>query len=283
MHRAEDVGAFPQRLSAAISASGMSLGRVRDLLRERGVSISTATLSYWSSGRSRPSRARSMASLQLLEEVLGLPAGDLLGCLPAEHTANVHELMGREELIRAAIEEHHIARGFYWRQVVVHQAVRVGGDRAEKEFTTSSIKQAALDGAQRWAILQRGLAVDVTVDVDEGAQLLRHLRIAPDMEVFEFGLDHPLPRGEEVWTSHVMHCPDVGDPCTQVEYLLARPAEHLTLEATFAGELPSRFQCVVDEGDGREVPGPPVVVLGDTAQCCVVTPTAGCHTLRWQW
>lgn len=72
---------FARRLRAAIAARRMGLERIRDRLRERGTPVSLATLSYWQSGRSVPSRAASIAALAQLEDILRVPAQTLLGLL----------------------------------------------------------------------------------------------------------------------------------------------------------------------------------------------------------
>jgi hypothetical protein len=59
---------FAGALRAAIQASGLSLDRLQHRLRERGVTISVATLSYWQSGRSQPQRSQSLVALRHLEE-----------------------------------------------------------------------------------------------------------------------------------------------------------------------------------------------------------------------
>ncbi|MGW5741466.1 XRE family transcriptional regulator, partial [Amycolatopsis sp. NPDC003861] len=74
-------GPFDAALRAAIRARGLSLDRLREHLRTRGVSVTTATLSYWQSGRSRPRRRDSVHGLRQLEAVLEVPAGSLVALL----------------------------------------------------------------------------------------------------------------------------------------------------------------------------------------------------------
>ncbi|GAA4604158.1 hypothetical protein GCM10023195_14100 [Actinoallomurus liliacearum] len=73
---------FSVALRTAIHESGLTLESLRNRLRQRGVSVSTATLSYWQGGRSRPQRPGSIAAVGALERILELPSGalaDLLG------------------------------------------------------------------------------------------------------------------------------------------------------------------------------------------------------------
>jgi len=68
-------------LRAAIAARGLGLDRIQDRLRQHGIQLSTATLSYWQSGRRHPERAESLRALKLLESILELPAGSLSALL----------------------------------------------------------------------------------------------------------------------------------------------------------------------------------------------------------
>src|SRR2546423_6694910 len=74
-------GRFPRALRSAIQASGLSLNRIQYRLRERGCGVSSATLSYWQSGRRRPTRHESVLVVSTLEEVLRVPTGTLTALL----------------------------------------------------------------------------------------------------------------------------------------------------------------------------------------------------------
>src|SRR5690242_15148249 len=74
-------GRFSPALRAAIQASGLSLNRIQYRLAERGLVVSSATLSYWQSGRRRPTRQESVLVVRTLEEVLRVPEGTLTGLL----------------------------------------------------------------------------------------------------------------------------------------------------------------------------------------------------------
>ncbi|MCO5309604.1 MAG: hypothetical protein M9891_10005 [Austwickia sp.] len=72
-----DAISFPQALRAAVRARGLGLQRISAHLRRKGHHVSSATLSYWQSGRSAPSRFTSLAAIGELEVVLGVPRGSL--------------------------------------------------------------------------------------------------------------------------------------------------------------------------------------------------------------
>lgn len=72
---------FPERLAQALRASPLSLEQFAQQLGALGTPVSAATLSYWSTGRSLPRRARSRQAVTHLEQLLGTPPGWLTGVL----------------------------------------------------------------------------------------------------------------------------------------------------------------------------------------------------------
>ncbi len=81
--------AFADVFRSAYEASGLTLGQIQVELAAAGHRVSTATLSYWQSGRSRPRRASSLEAMVTLERILGLPGGTLLETLDLDRTARV--------------------------------------------------------------------------------------------------------------------------------------------------------------------------------------------------
>lgn len=79
--------AFHEVLRAAIDRRGLPLERVAAHLRSRGHTISIATLSYWQSGRSAPSRSTSLRALGALEQILDVPRGELARHVPTPPAA----------------------------------------------------------------------------------------------------------------------------------------------------------------------------------------------------
>ncbi|SFW86192.1 hypothetical protein [Amycolatopsis australiensis] len=74
-------GPFSRALSLAIDRSGLGLARLRGRLAAAGVPVSTTTLSYWRTGRTRPERPESLRAVAVLEDVLGVPARSLIELL----------------------------------------------------------------------------------------------------------------------------------------------------------------------------------------------------------
>lgn len=73
----QPTGDFAIVLRTAITASGLSLAQIVELLAERDIKVTQAALSYWQSGRSLPRRQRSRKALVELERILGLSDGAL--------------------------------------------------------------------------------------------------------------------------------------------------------------------------------------------------------------
>lgn len=67
---------FAAALRSAIEASGLSLDRIQ----ARRLSVSVTAPSYWQSGKRQPERTSELA-VRVLEELLSIPSGALLGLL----------------------------------------------------------------------------------------------------------------------------------------------------------------------------------------------------------
>ena len=101
-------------LRAAIQASGLSLNRIQFRLQERGLMVSSATLSYWQSGRRRPTRQESVLVVRTLEDVLRVPEGTLTGLLeppgarrrPGPRPGARVEALWRDPPTAEAVREH---------------------------------------------------------------------------------------------------------------------------------------------------------------------------------
>ncbi|HWJ11944.1 MAG TPA: helix-turn-helix transcriptional regulator [Nocardioides sp.] len=102
--------AFSERLRAAIAERGVSLVWLHERLKDTGNPVSVATLSYWRSGRRNPEGASSLAALEAIEVLLGLPRGDLTDSLGATRRLGpqppaVSPLEGIDAVARLAVEE----------------------------------------------------------------------------------------------------------------------------------------------------------------------------------
>ncbi|WP_144795993.1 hypothetical protein [Microbacterium paludicola] len=74
---AETPATFSEALHAAIRDHGVTLAWLRSRLVDSGNPVSTATLSYWRSGARTPEGVSSLAAVEEIERILGLPRGHL--------------------------------------------------------------------------------------------------------------------------------------------------------------------------------------------------------------
>jgi hypothetical protein len=153
------VGPFSTALRAAIAARGLGLDRIQDRLRHQGIQLSTATLSYWQSGRRHPERAESLRALKLLEEILELPAGSLSALLGSSTRRDSRARSGRRSPVPAPwpdrpeiadlLAEIPTGPDTTLRRLVQRDQVTVGPGGLIRSITCSQVMRAERDGVDR--------------------------------------------------------------------------------------------------------------------------------------
>lgn len=276
---------FADRLSAAIATRGLTLERIRQHLAARDAQVSTATLSYWSTGRSQPTRGKSLTVLAALEEVLHLPPGHLTEVLPRGNTHPPGSSLGRVEAMREALERHGIVRNTGWAHLLVHQRYHIGADGAQKGFEQRRLMRATASGAQTWAMAMSAQPGEIVCEQSEGCLLSRRFDLGDGLEVFEFSLSRPLEVGEMALAAYRLAFRNNGDTQTTVGLGLTRPLERLVLEACFDGELPASLgRTFTEPGGGLAMPiEKPIYLHEGTAQVAIAHPAPGLHSIAWQW
>ncbi|SDD40818.1 hypothetical protein F610DRAFT_04362 [Streptomyces sp. LaPpAH-199] len=150
---------FPAVLREALGRRGLSLERVSERLKARGITISQATLSSWQRGRSQPERARSLRAVDVLEEILDLPAGTLRSLLgprrprgrttPPGAEGAALQILGEDSVVEKALG----ARFRHFNQetssLMVHDIVRIGECGTMSGFSTTNVLRAGRAGADR--------------------------------------------------------------------------------------------------------------------------------------
>lgn len=71
---------FAARLDAAVKNTDLTLSRLAIRLAAGGTPVSTATLSLWRAGRTKPRRREALRAVEALEVMLHLPEGHLMSC-----------------------------------------------------------------------------------------------------------------------------------------------------------------------------------------------------------
>ncbi len=256
-------GPFDAALRAAIRARGLSLDRLREHLRTRGVSVTTATLSYWQSGRSRPERRESVRGLRQLEAVLEVPAGSLVALLgPPRARRSAAAEIGRfwpdERRIDAAVSDVDTRWDERLTRLSQHDVVTVGAGREELEFRSRQVLRAEADGPDRWVVI---LHLD---EHDRPLPELRSLRgchpgrsvLKPEdgLLVVELLFARPLERGETVITEHTLVNRAPYPVATNYERKFRLPVREYVLEIRFSpAAVPPVCRRFAEPGEETEV------------------------------
>jgi hypothetical protein len=260
---------FPHALRSAIRDSGLSLNRIQYRLRERGHAVSSATLSYWQSGRSRPTRRESVLVVRSLEEVLRVPAGTLTALLePPGARRGPGPRTGTEELSR----------------ISVHDRYEVGADRRVRRIRHRQVLRAERDGPDRWAFVYRE---DALANPLPEVRAVWHCRLgpvvvrnAPRLLVAELLFDRVLARGDTVVMEYELAYPGPDAPArARYERTFRFPVREHVMEVVF---------------DPAAVPARCELYVADTARPLVIEKSGYVHAvgldvppcrrgIRWYW
>ncbi|MEL4505828.1 hypothetical protein AAEX63_13285 [Luteococcus sp. H138] len=276
---------FADRLSEAISARGLSLARIHAHLKTMGPAVSVAALSYWATGRSLPTRSRSLEVVRSLEQVLQVEPGWLVSVMPSgSDRADLASILRREELLQEWIQKYDLPSSEAWNHHAISHTILIGPSGAERGMRTRLLMTAAQPRAQRWAVVVES-ADDAEV-LARGCSLApprRQVRLAPDLTAVEFGLDEPIERGRSILVSHEVDFAPTDVMTDASGYGLRRPAEYLILEVVFEGQVPARVRRMFrppGEAASIEIESS-VLISANTAQAVVDSPAAGLHYLCW--
>ncbi|WP_436497499.1 helix-turn-helix domain-containing protein [Actinokineospora sp. HUAS TT18] len=289
---------FAETLRAAIHASGITLDRVAERLRERGTPVSLATLSYWQSGRSQPERAKSLAAVANLEALFGLPAGHLVRLLdePKPRGRNVHRPLEPIDSVAPWADDEaydRVVGGFdlsgdsHLSRLLVHDVVVIGADRTKILQRTRHVLRAEKDGVDRW------IAVGWNEGKDEPSPdivPLRNCRLGrvnrderTGQVATELLFDHPLAKRETIVIEHDMTCPSPRPLAVDHERVGRFPVRDLLMEVRFdPAALPVRIaRCY--EIDGKERVKALTLDSTHTAHVLGMDLAPGRYGIRWSW
>ncbi|MGW5055347.1 helix-turn-helix domain-containing protein [Actinokineospora sp. NPDC004072] len=288
---------FASGLRAAIDAAGVTLEKLAADLRGRGTPVSLATLSYWCSGRSRPERARSLAALAELEDLLGLPSGGLRRLLPERRPrgrAARREVAPitagapwhRVEQVRSLLDGYDLSRDGQLSRLSAHDRVEIDADRVKRVQHTRQVLRAEQDGIDRIVVVSWGDGPDAPApavvpvrncslgrtEVDDDAGLL----------AAELVFDRPLARRETIVVEHALHS---TSPPTAVSHQRASrlPVREYLVEVSFhPAALP--HHCVqFSEVNGEERVRAVELDSTCTAHAIGMDLPPGRYGLRWSW
>ncbi|MEY9872066.1 hypothetical protein ABH931_001540 [Streptacidiphilus sp. MAP12-33] len=298
--RAADAPApFPATLRAAICGSGLTLDRIVDRLRARGVTLSVSTLSLWQTGRCRPERTASLHALAVLEEVLAVPAGGLSALLGpprprGRHLADrVATAPGLAETWTAAADpspwDDVDAR---WDATLTrlssHSRLTVDGGRRERSLWSRRLVRAEAEGADRWIVVDRtrSSVSAPTLEAGPGCRVGRVVHLAQEgLLVAELHFGHRLARGETALVEYTLHFTPGLRPATRFGARLHRATRERLMEVRFDPAARPRRCCAYRSSSLDAAPRERPLALDRTGSVHAVALGAGPGRfgIRWEW
>nr|NLI50213.1 hypothetical protein [Propionibacterium sp.] len=288
---------FSEVLSRAVQARGLSLDRIHARLEAAGVPVSNATLSYWQSGRSLPTRARSLRTLVELESILLLEPGTLIELIRTADGRTRHQLFAWQtvvpsgEIAEQIITEMGMEVAGRISRVTVHDTLTVDANRCETAWLSRQVLRAERSGVQTFPVVVQGeesaepgspeiepvfgCAIGRVVDVPE-----RQLTVA------EMLLPRPLQRGELILTEYLVTMK--AAPSELMTRSCFEPVREVALAVQFhpaalPREVHSFTQHALNDPQAPETDIRPVPVLDNQAQTIRLDAAPGVYGLRWTW
>ncbi|SMO34576.1 hypothetical protein SAMN06266982_101191 [Propioniciclava tarda] len=288
---------FSEVLSRAVQARGLSLDRIRARLEAAGVPVSNATLSYWQSGRSLPTRARSLRTLVELEGILQLEPGTLIELIRTADGRTRHQLFAWQtivptgELAEQIIAQMGMEVSGRISRVSVHDTLTVDANRCETSHLTRQVLRAERSGVQTFPVVYKqegeepgapeieailGCHIGEVVEVPE-----RQLMVA------EVVLPRPLQRGELALTETLVSMkPAPSDLMTRSVF---EPMREVAMAVQFHPQaLPKSARTYTqltmhDDDTAAETDVVPVPVLDNQIQIVKLDVPPSVYALRWSW
>ncbi|GAA1388111.1 hypothetical protein [Luteococcus peritonei] len=289
---------FASIFSEAVARQDLTLTRLQARLQAAGTPVSSATLSYWQTGRSLPTRARSRKALLELEKILQLPPGRLIGALPGDAFTrwDPHSVMPDDETVTQALASMGLDLERRFTGVISLDEVVIAPNRAERSVLLQRLLRSEEDGWSRFPIVSRQdteLAQAPSVQALTGCLLGQVVQVpSARLVVAEMLLPRKLRRGAQQFVSYRIDSTPSQE--TQPFFERSLPNLHRTQVATiiFEGEPPRRatryLRTSQDDPRGtiREhgpLPGSPVPVDGKQVQVVLSDAVTGIHGVAWQW
>lgn len=241
---AADANSFSTAFRAALSASGISLSSLRRRLIDGANPISIATLSYWRSGERTPEGATSLAVVDEIERLLGLPAGALLCLIPERvRLGSLREPRTpfTQEQIRAALAETleildapplDITRELS-SQVVADVAADGYLRRRTARTLIQSVVPQTVDHVT-YTLVSEIDTIDRPVMSVHGARIVRdHLHASEHVYAYVMRLDQPLTLGASTMLEVTMESEEEYTSQPETGAFVVRPIHDLVLWTRF--------------------------------------------------
>lgn len=292
--RALAAGPFSRALSLAIDRSGLGLARLRDRLAAAGVPVSTTTLSYWRTGRTRPERPDSLRAVALLEDVLGVPARALTELLARPGPASTPDpvrwerLWGSRNGVLPALRSFDAAEETSLVVVNLHEELHVGADRSLTRLRVREVVRAVEEPVQAKVVALRGCAPGHPPRL-VSTRYCRAVRTEvlpePGFVLSELVPSRSLAIGETAILEYEFAYTD-GVPDTSYDRRFRHPVAGHLLEVHFAADsLPATCHGYRLDSPGGPERDVTAVALSPAAPAHLFTSGAGpgIRGLRWSW
>ena len=290
--------AFADVLSRAVQARGLSLDRIRARLEVAGVPVSNATLSYWQSGRSLPTRARSLRTLVELESILDLEQGSLIELIRSADGRTRHQLFPWQSVVpgetvaEQIIADLGIEVAGRISRVAIHDTVTIGENRAELTQLTRLVLRAERSGTQAWpVVVQQDTADELTPEVESvfGCRVCRMVMVPErQLAVAEMVLPRPLLRGELVVAEYLVTWAPTDAPSFRLARACPEQLREIALGVQFhAKALPASVvgysRATLDPNTGDDTETTQVALDEGEAQIVRLDGSPGVYGLKWTW
>ncbi|MGH3713176.1 MAG: hypothetical protein ACRDT4_06900 [Micromonosporaceae bacterium] len=288
-------GPFPDALRAAIKARGLGLDRIQHRLRDEGVRISQATLSYWQSGLRQPERDSSLDAVTRLESVLRLPPGSLTSLLGPPRPRGrrrpgvpLEKLWPEPEGIAEAVSEVGAAWEESLTRVSSHDRVLVDAERNGRRLQRRLVLRAEDDGCDRALfVFQLDEHGRVPGEIEPSArcrvgQVVTH--IESGLIVAELLFDHPLTRGETTVIEYALVNSPPYPPATHFDMHFSKRIREYVVEIQFdPAAVPVR--CLQHSSEPGQPERTRVLTLDNASSVHAVALDfgPGVYGIRWDW
>lgn len=287
---ADEANPFAVRLRLAMQNSQLTLEQLSARLGELGTPVTMASLSYWSSGRSVPTRRLSLRAVEHLESLLALQQGWLVGALPTTGAGwDPMAMVPHNARLLAALDE----LGLDMR---LRASTQLARDRLQitpgaRTHDLNQLVRVEADSLSRVPLLVAMEEGQHLVELTglAGTRVERMVELAPEsadevtIMIARLVLSKELVRGD--WFDYGYRYRIESAQDFPAEASLARPARTplLVQEVVFGDELPSRVEYVWRPFQSATDADSVVTQLatGRSVQFAQRDAPAGVHALRW--
>lgn len=277
---------FARTLGEAIAVKGLKLDEIASRLAAAGTPVSSATLSYWQNGHSMPTRGRSLGVVRLLEHILDLTQGTLLGLLSRPVGAEWRPLAGAMDApgIDQVLRQWGLTLGNMHEHKALQDQWVVRPDGGIVEYSRA-VSQVTAERESAFPVVLR--------DMEEpgAAPTLRCLegcspgRVLDDREqgtfIGEVLLPRPMGHGELYWTEIALEWEPSPQERRSVACGLGAMIPLLTLDITFEGEVPDEVLFGVKPTSTDETTLTPLQLLDHSGQVVLTNAGSGLYWFEW--